>query len=107
VGYFEPAVALAGLSALASGSTPWILAGGVITWLVTVPVTLTGFLWARRGPATTMGALCGFRASFGVSQVLVHEGDRHASLTDGCRNALHGTEAHVAAGEDAGHARFE
>jgi hypothetical protein len=41
------AVAIAGLVALAFGSTSWVLAGGVIVWLVTVPVTLTGFLWAR------------------------------------------------------------
>jgi hypothetical protein len=48
VGYFGLLVALAGLIASASGSTSWVLAGGVIIWLVTVPVTLTGFLWARR-----------------------------------------------------------
>jgi hypothetical protein len=47
VGYVGLAVAVAGLIALASGSTSWILAGGVIIWLVTVPVTLTGFLSAR------------------------------------------------------------
>lgn len=48
VGYVGLAVAVAGLVALAFGSTSWILAGGVIAWLVTVPVTLTGFLWARK-----------------------------------------------------------
>jgi hypothetical protein len=48
VGYLGLAVAMAGLIALAFGSTPWVLAGGVIIWLATVPVTLTGFLWARR-----------------------------------------------------------
>ena len=47
VGYLGLAVALAGLIVLASGSTSWVLAGGVIIWLATVPVTLTGFLWAR------------------------------------------------------------
>ena len=47
VGYFGLAVAIAGLVALAFGSTSWILASGVIIWLATVPVTLTGFLWAR------------------------------------------------------------
>lgn len=47
VGYLGLAVAIAGLIALAFGSTPWILAGGVIIWLATVPVTLAGFLWAR------------------------------------------------------------
>jgi hypothetical protein len=48
LGYVGLAVALAGLIALAFGSTPWILAGGLLIWLATVPVTLTGFLWARR-----------------------------------------------------------
>ena len=48
VGYLGLTVALAGLIALASESTLWVLASGVIIWLATVPVTLTGFLWARR-----------------------------------------------------------
>ena len=48
VGYLGLAVAIAGLVALAFGSTSWVLAGGVIIWLATVPVTLTGFLWARK-----------------------------------------------------------
>jgi hypothetical protein len=47
VGYLGLAIAIAGLIALALGSTSWVLAGGVIIWLATVPVTLTGFLWAR------------------------------------------------------------
>jgi len=47
VGYLGLVVAIAGLIALAFGSTPWILAGGVIIWLATVPVTLTAFLSAR------------------------------------------------------------
>jgi len=47
VGYVGLAVAIAGLVALAFGSTSWILAVGVIIWLATVPVTLTGFLLAR------------------------------------------------------------
>jgi len=46
-GYVGLAVAIAGLIVMLSGSTPWILAGGVISWLATVPVILTGFLWAR------------------------------------------------------------
>jgi hypothetical protein len=47
VGYVGLVIAVAGLIALAFGSTSWILAGGVIIWLATVPVTLAGFLWAR------------------------------------------------------------
>jgi hypothetical protein len=48
VGYLGLVVAVVGLIALAFGSTPWVLACGVIIWLATVPVTLTGFLLARR-----------------------------------------------------------
>jgi hypothetical protein len=44
VGYLGLAVAIAGLIALAFGSTSRVLASGVIIWLATVPVTLTGFL---------------------------------------------------------------
>lgn len=47
VGYVGLGVAIAGLIALAFGSTPWVVAVGVIIWLATVPVTLTGFLSAR------------------------------------------------------------
>jgi len=48
VGYLGLAVAGAGLIALAFGSPSWLLAGGVIIWLATVPVTLSGFFSARR-----------------------------------------------------------
>jgi hypothetical protein len=47
VGYIGLAVAFAGLIVTLSGSTPWVLAVGVIIWLGTVAVTLTGFLRAR------------------------------------------------------------
>lgn len=47
VGYIGLAVAVAGLIVTLSGSTPWVLAIGVIIWLGTVAVTLTGFLQAR------------------------------------------------------------
>ena len=47
VGYIGLTVALAGLIVMLSGSTPWVLAVGVIIWLGTVPVTLTGFMQAR------------------------------------------------------------
>lgn len=47
LGYLGLAVAIAGLMVLGSGSTPWVLAVGVITWLVTATVTLTGVFWAR------------------------------------------------------------
>ena len=49
VGYVGLAIAVAGLIALAFGSTPWVVASGVIIWLATVPVTLTGFLSTRHG----------------------------------------------------------
>jgi hypothetical protein len=45
VGYIALAVALVSLIVT---SSRWILAIGVIVWLATAAVTLTGFLWARR-----------------------------------------------------------
>ena len=42
-----------------------------------------------------------------LAKVLVHEGDRHAPLADSSCNTLHRTEAHITAGEDAGHACLE
>ncbi len=47
VGFVVLAIALSGLLVLWSGSTPWVLAAGVIGWLAAAAVTLTGFLWAR------------------------------------------------------------
>jgi len=47
VGFVGLALAIAGLIVMSSGSTPWILAVGVIIWLATAAVTLTGFIWAR------------------------------------------------------------
>ena len=43
-------------------------------------------------------------ASLRLRQKLVHEGDGHAALADGRRNALDRAQPHVAAGEHAGHA---
>jgi hypothetical protein len=47
VGYLAIAVAIAGLIVTLSGSTPWVLAIGLISWLAAAAVTLTAFLWAR------------------------------------------------------------
>ncbi len=47
VGYLALAVVIAGVIVLSSGSTPWVLAAGVIVWLAVAAVTLTGLLWAR------------------------------------------------------------
>jgi hypothetical protein len=47
VGYGGLAVALAGLIVLWSGSTPWVLAVGVVIWLCAAIVLATGFLMAR------------------------------------------------------------
>jgi hypothetical protein len=48
LGYVGLAVAIAGLITMSSGSTPWVLAVGVIIWLATAAVTLTAFFWSRR-----------------------------------------------------------
>jgi hypothetical protein len=47
VGYIALAVAVAGIIVMVTGSTPWVLAVGVILWLACAAVTLAGFLWAR------------------------------------------------------------
>jgi hypothetical protein len=60
VGYVGLAVGLAGLIALAFGSTSWVLTGGVIIWLAAVAVTLAGFLSARHellGPRPTLWSM--------------------------------------------------
>ena len=46
VGYVGLAVAIAGLIVMASGSTPWVLAVGVIVWLAAAVVMAAGFLWS-------------------------------------------------------------
>ncbi len=47
MGYVGLVVAAAGLIVTLTGGTAWILAAGVIIWVGTVVVTLTGFLLAR------------------------------------------------------------
>jgi hypothetical protein len=47
VGYLALGLAIVGLIVLSSGSTPWVLAAGVIIWLAAAAVTLTGFFRAR------------------------------------------------------------
>jgi hypothetical protein len=49
VGYVGLAVAIAGLIVMSLGSTPWVLAVGVIIWLAAAAaVTLAGFFWSRQ-----------------------------------------------------------
>jgi hypothetical protein len=48
VGYLALAVAVAGLVVMSAGSTPLVLAVGVIGWLAGAFVTLTGVFRARR-----------------------------------------------------------
>jgi hypothetical protein len=48
MGYVALSVAIAGLIVVSSGSTPWVLAAGVITWLIAAAVTLIAVLQARR-----------------------------------------------------------
>ena len=47
VGYVGLAVVIAGLIAMSSGSTPWVLAVGVFIWLAAAAVTLAGFFRSR------------------------------------------------------------
>jgi hypothetical protein len=46
-GFAGLAVALIGVIVLTSGSTPWVLAVGVVVWLVAAVVTVTGVVRAR------------------------------------------------------------
>ena len=47
VGYVALAVAFADFVVLLVGSTPWVLAAGMCTWLVCVAIVLFNFLRAR------------------------------------------------------------
>jgi hypothetical protein len=48
VGYLALVIVVVGLITMFLGSTPWVLAAGVIFWLVAAAVTATGFLLARQ-----------------------------------------------------------
>ena len=48
VGYLALLVVVAGLIVMSSGSTSWVLAGGMIGWLAAAAVMVTGFLRARQ-----------------------------------------------------------
>ena len=48
VGYGGLAVAIAGLIVMSLGSTPLVLAVGVIVWIAAAAVTLAGFFWSRQ-----------------------------------------------------------
>jgi hypothetical protein len=47
VGYVGLAVAITGAIVISLGSTPWVLAVGLIIWLAAAVVTLVGFFWFR------------------------------------------------------------
>jgi hypothetical protein len=47
VGYAGLAIAAVGFVLIFSGSTPWLLAVGVLIWLSAAAITLTGVLWSH------------------------------------------------------------
>ena len=47
VGHAGLAVVISGLVVMSLGSTPWVLAVGVVVWLAAAAVTLAGFIWSR------------------------------------------------------------
>ena len=47
VGYVGVAVAIVGIIVMSFGTTPWVLAVGVIIWLAAAVVMVTGFLQTR------------------------------------------------------------
>jgi hypothetical protein len=46
-GYVALVIAIVGVIVVLTGSTPWVVAVGVIMWLAAAAVTLTGVFWAR------------------------------------------------------------
>jgi hypothetical protein len=46
-GYVWLAIIITGLILMTAGSTPWVLAVGVLLWLTVAAITLTGAIWAR------------------------------------------------------------
>ncbi|HEY1652674.1 MAG TPA: hypothetical protein VGG09_12390 [Acidimicrobiales bacterium] len=48
VGYVGLAVGIVGLIVRSPGSTPWVLTVGMIIWLASAAVTLTGFFQSRQ-----------------------------------------------------------
>lgn len=46
-GYVGLVIGLAGLLAMLSGSTPWVLFAGLIIWILAALATLAEFFWAR------------------------------------------------------------
>jgi hypothetical protein len=67
VGYVALAVGLVGLVVTLSGSTPWVLAVGIITWLAAAVVTVTEVLRARHDLAERRPGLWPMRF------MLIHE----------------------------------
>ena len=47
VGYLALVVGIVGVILVVTGSTPWVLAAGVVVWLAMAAVTLTGVFRAR------------------------------------------------------------
>lgn len=47
VGYVVLTIVLIGLILTLLGGTPWVLAVGVVVWLMCATIILTGFLWSR------------------------------------------------------------
>jgi len=47
IGFCALGIALVGFIVMLLGSTQWVVAAGVIVWLVAAILTLIGFFWAR------------------------------------------------------------
>ena len=61
IGYVGLFVAIVGLIVTLAGGTPWILAAGMIVWLVNVVVILIGFFSARSAMAEPRPTLWSMR----------------------------------------------
>jgi hypothetical protein len=47
VGFGGLSIVLAGLIVVSLGGTPWVLVAGMLIWLASAAVMVTGFLWSR------------------------------------------------------------
>jgi hypothetical protein len=74
-GYLALAVAIAGFILTLSGSTPWVLAIGVIGWLTAAAVTVTAFFRARHMLAEPRPGLWSMRL------MLIHDTVHELSTT--------------------------
>jgi hypothetical protein len=86
VGYLGLIVAIAGLVLRLSGSSGWLLAAGVIFWLVAAAVTLTGLLRARHELGDSRPGLWSMRMMLVYDTVHARRSPHPAATDSGTRS---------------------